>query len=210
MPRSLADMVVEDAIKVYEDKEERFGAEAMSQLASWVLLRTIDANGAITSTRWITCAKASACARWPSGTPRGVQERGLPAVPGDDGVHPDGLRPLRLPPGDRQGRGAGSRRPRGNSSYSGGGDTAWRRTSRAPLRPPSSPAWPTARPRPTRRLRRPPDGRGAARRSTKWGGTIPVRAAAARSTRSAVEREAVRCAARSAASRFHGSFDCRL
>jgi preprotein translocase subunit SecA len=40
----LADMVVEDAMKVYEAKEERFGAEAMSEMANWVLLRTIDSK----------------------------------------------------------------------------------------------------------------------------------------------------------------------
>ena len=37
-------MVVEDAIRVYEGKEERFGAEAMSEMADWVLLRTIDSK----------------------------------------------------------------------------------------------------------------------------------------------------------------------
>jgi preprotein translocase subunit SecA len=40
----LADMVVEDSLKVYEAKEERFGAQAMSEMASWVLLRTIDSK----------------------------------------------------------------------------------------------------------------------------------------------------------------------
>jgi preprotein translocase subunit SecA len=41
---TLADMVVEDAMKVYEGKEERFGREAMGEMASWVLLRTIDSK----------------------------------------------------------------------------------------------------------------------------------------------------------------------
>ena len=41
---TLADMVVEDAIKIYEAKEQRFSAEAMSEMADWVLLRTIDAK----------------------------------------------------------------------------------------------------------------------------------------------------------------------
>ena len=41
---TLADMVVEDALQVYEAKEERFGAEAMSEMADWVLLRTIDSK----------------------------------------------------------------------------------------------------------------------------------------------------------------------
>ena len=41
---SLADQVVEDALKVYEAKEERFGAEAMRTLERWVLLRTIDSK----------------------------------------------------------------------------------------------------------------------------------------------------------------------
>jgi preprotein translocase subunit SecA len=41
---TLADLVVEDALKVYEAKEERFGREAMSQLANWILLRTLDSK----------------------------------------------------------------------------------------------------------------------------------------------------------------------
>ena len=41
---TLADAVVEDAIKVYEAKEQRFGAEAMSEMVNWVLLRTIDSK----------------------------------------------------------------------------------------------------------------------------------------------------------------------
>ena len=40
----LADRVIEDALKVYEAKEERFGAAAMRELESWVLLRTIDSK----------------------------------------------------------------------------------------------------------------------------------------------------------------------
>ena len=43
-PETLADNVVEDAMKVYEAKEERFGSEAMRALERWVLLRTIDAK----------------------------------------------------------------------------------------------------------------------------------------------------------------------
>ena len=41
---SFTDMIVEDALKVYEAKEERFGADAMRALERWVLLRTIDAK----------------------------------------------------------------------------------------------------------------------------------------------------------------------
>jgi preprotein translocase subunit SecA len=41
---TLADMVVDDAMKVYEAKEERFGKAAMSEMANWVLLRTIDSK----------------------------------------------------------------------------------------------------------------------------------------------------------------------
>jgi preprotein translocase subunit SecA len=41
---SLADLVVEDALKVYEAKEERFGAEGMRALERWVLLRTMDSK----------------------------------------------------------------------------------------------------------------------------------------------------------------------
>jgi len=40
----LADIVVEDALKIYESKEERFGREAMGDMADWVLLRTIDSK----------------------------------------------------------------------------------------------------------------------------------------------------------------------
>jgi len=41
---SLADTVIEDALKVYEAREERFGAEAMRAMERWVLLRTIDSK----------------------------------------------------------------------------------------------------------------------------------------------------------------------
>ncbi len=40
----LAEMVIEDAFNVYEDKEQRFGLDAMSEMANWVLLRTIDSK----------------------------------------------------------------------------------------------------------------------------------------------------------------------
>ncbi|MCX8032073.1 MAG: preprotein translocase subunit SecA [Thermoleophilia bacterium] len=40
----LADLVVEDAIRIYEAKEQRFGSEAMRALERWILLRTIDAK----------------------------------------------------------------------------------------------------------------------------------------------------------------------
>jgi preprotein translocase subunit SecA len=40
----LADQVLEDALNVYEAKEERFGAEDMRTLERWVLLRTIDSK----------------------------------------------------------------------------------------------------------------------------------------------------------------------
>jgi preprotein translocase subunit SecA len=42
--QELADLVVEDALKVYEQKEERFGSDTMRQLERWVLLRTLDAK----------------------------------------------------------------------------------------------------------------------------------------------------------------------
>jgi len=41
---SLADLVVEDALEVYEAREQRFGAATMRELESWVLLRTIDSK----------------------------------------------------------------------------------------------------------------------------------------------------------------------
>jgi preprotein translocase subunit SecA len=43
-PADMADLVVQDAIKVYEEKEGRFGSETMRQLERWVLLRTLDAK----------------------------------------------------------------------------------------------------------------------------------------------------------------------
>jgi preprotein translocase subunit SecA len=41
---SLADLVVEDAIKIQEAREQRFGAATMRELENWVLLRTIDSK----------------------------------------------------------------------------------------------------------------------------------------------------------------------
>jgi preprotein translocase subunit SecA len=41
---TLADLVVEDALKVYEEREERFGAPATREMENWVLLRTIDSK----------------------------------------------------------------------------------------------------------------------------------------------------------------------
>ncbi len=41
---SLADMVVEEAIAIHEERETKFGAAAMRELERWVLLRTIDAK----------------------------------------------------------------------------------------------------------------------------------------------------------------------
>ncbi len=41
---SMADLIAEDALKVFEAKEERFGADAMRALERWVLLRTIDSK----------------------------------------------------------------------------------------------------------------------------------------------------------------------
>jgi preprotein translocase subunit SecA len=40
----VADMVVGDAVRVFEEREERFGAEAARELERWVLLRTIDSK----------------------------------------------------------------------------------------------------------------------------------------------------------------------
>ncbi len=40
----VADMVLEDALKVYGAKEERLGPEVMREMESWVLLRTIDSK----------------------------------------------------------------------------------------------------------------------------------------------------------------------
>ena len=41
---SLADMVLEEAIAIHEERETKFGAAAMRELERWVLLRTIDAK----------------------------------------------------------------------------------------------------------------------------------------------------------------------
>ncbi len=40
----VADLVMEDALGVYEAKEARFGAPAMREMENWVLLRTIDSK----------------------------------------------------------------------------------------------------------------------------------------------------------------------
>ncbi|NLO27650.1 MAG: preprotein translocase subunit SecA, partial [Actinobacteria bacterium] len=40
----LVELVIEDAVGVYEAREERFGAEAMRAMERWVLLRTIDSK----------------------------------------------------------------------------------------------------------------------------------------------------------------------
>ncbi len=40
----VADWMIDDAIKVYESKEERFGAQTMRDLERWVLLRTLDSK----------------------------------------------------------------------------------------------------------------------------------------------------------------------
>jgi len=40
----VADKVWEDALRIYEEKEQRFGVEAMRALERWVLLRTIDSK----------------------------------------------------------------------------------------------------------------------------------------------------------------------
>jgi len=40
----LADLVVEDAMKVYEAREQRFGPATMREMERWVLLRTIDSK----------------------------------------------------------------------------------------------------------------------------------------------------------------------
>ena len=98
----VADRVVEDAMEIYDAREERFGSEAMREMERWVLLRTIDSKWRdhlyeMDYLREGIGLRALA-QRDPSG---GIQERGLQHVPGDDGVHPIGLRPLHLSPGDR-------------------------------------------------------------------------------------------------------------
>ena len=40
----VADLVIGDALEIYEAKESRFGASAMREMESWVLLRTIDSK----------------------------------------------------------------------------------------------------------------------------------------------------------------------
>ncbi len=40
----VADLVIKDALMVYEAKESRFGADAMREMENWVLLRTIDSK----------------------------------------------------------------------------------------------------------------------------------------------------------------------
>ncbi len=40
----VADQVIEDAMKIYAEREERFGPEAMREMEGWVLLRTVDSK----------------------------------------------------------------------------------------------------------------------------------------------------------------------
>ena len=107
-------------------------------------------------------------------------------------VHPDGLRPLSLPSGDRpRGAAAGGRaRPAagllGRRRQQPGAEL---RRGRGRRGCPARDGWPTARPRRTRPLSRPPARSSLRAASAKWAGTIPALAAAARSTRSAAALE---------------------
>ncbi|HLA80998.1 MAG TPA: SEC-C metal-binding domain-containing protein, partial [Thermoleophilia bacterium] len=40
----VADQVIEDAVKVYEEREQRFSADTMREMERWVLLRTVDSK----------------------------------------------------------------------------------------------------------------------------------------------------------------------
>ena len=40
----VADKVIEDAMKIYAEREERFGPQAMREMEGWVLLRTVDSK----------------------------------------------------------------------------------------------------------------------------------------------------------------------
>ncbi len=43
-PEEVADLVIEDAVKIFEDREARFGSDTMRAMENWVLLRTIDSK----------------------------------------------------------------------------------------------------------------------------------------------------------------------
>ena len=69
-PEELRDALLDDAHKAYAAREAEIdqvaGEGAMRQLERSILLNVIDRSGAIISMRWIICAKAFICGRWPS------------------------------------------------------------------------------------------------------------------------------------------------
>ena len=65
----LTSLLVEDALKLYDEREQELGDELMRALERFLLLQIIDQSGASTSTTWTTCARASTCA----GSPRSIR-----------------------------------------------------------------------------------------------------------------------------------------
>ena len=189
---SLADMVVEEAIAVHEERETqvRGGGDARAremgaaphhrrQVAGPPLRDGLSARG------------HRPPGPGPDGSAGGVQERGLQHVPGDDGVRPGGLRPLSVPHGDRSRRGARAEVRPGSLPIRAAVTAASPRTSPRRVRPRSrGRAWSwTLRPRRTRRPSRPPARWSPREASPRSGATTPAPAAAARNTRSAAELE---------------------
>ena len=179
-------MVVEDAMKIYEAKEERFGAEAMSEMADWVLLRTIDS-------KWRDHLYEMDYLREGIGLRALAQRDPLIEYKNEgfklfqemmESIQTDFVRYLYhleiVKEEEPAGRSGPAARLLGRRRQQSGAEL------RGAAAAPGSRAWPTAPPRPTTPRRRPP-GRSwrPGPSSAKWGATIPARAAAARSTRSA-------------------------
>ena len=107
----VTELLTEDALAAYDEREEEFGEELMRALERHILLQIID-------TRW----KEHLCrdglhARGhppprvrPDRSPRRLQERGLHHVPGPDGLDLGGVRPADLPRRRRDRADARSRR----------------------------------------------------------------------------------------------------
>ena len=66
----LVELLADDALRLYDAREEELGEELMRALERYLLLQIIDNSaGASTSTTWTTCARASTCA----GSPRSIR-----------------------------------------------------------------------------------------------------------------------------------------
>ncbi len=193
---------------MYEDKEQRFGAEAMSEMASWVLLRTIDA-------KWRDHLYEMDYLREGIGLRALAQRDPLVEYKNEgfqlfqemmESIQRDFVRyvfhleivkeeePQAAPARQLALLGRRRQRPGPELRGHGGCGQAVRRRRQLGRGLRSGPGGH-------------PDGRGASASATKWGATIPARAAAGRSTRSAAARDGLSPARLDRRhSRFHGSF----